>query len=89
MTRRYVAYVCGGDFRPGPRGECPDAVHDYPEPIGYVDFFEVAGSRLHRGWLNVQCKQCGLFGWIAGRIDPKTDHLVPASPPDPTYRSEK
>lgn len=81
MTRRLarnVAYVCGGDFRPGPRDTCPDPVHDWPLPRGYVDADEVASARLSRRWTNARCERCGLYGWRPGRINPETDHHVPA-----------
>lgn len=78
MAKTYAIYICGGDFRPGPRDACPDPVHDWPEPAGYVDSFEVANSRLSRRWSNVRCPQCGLYGWRPGRIDAAMDHLVPA-----------
>jgi len=78
MSRRYAIHICGGDFRPGPRDTCPDPVHDWPLPAGYVDSFEVADARLRRRWQNVPCPQCDLYGWRPGRIDPTTDHHVPA-----------
>lgn len=75
---RYVTYLCGGDYRPGPRDTCPDPVHDWPEPSGYVDSFEVASSRANRGWVSVRCPSgCGIYGWRPGRIDPTMDHRVP------------
>ena len=74
---RYVAFLCGGDFRPGQRSACPDSVHDWPEPDGYVDAFEVANSRLRRKWHSVPCPQCDLYGWRPGRIDAAMDHHVP------------
>ena len=72
--------LCGSS-RPGPRDPCPDPVHDWPEPGGYVSASEVAGARLRRGWHNVPCGQCDLYGWRPGRIDPTTDHHVPAGIP--------
>lgn len=83
MTRRNVIYICGGDFRPGPRDACPDAVHDWPLPRGYVDAWEVAESRLRRGWQNLACSRCGLYDWIPGRINKEMDHYVPAKGGDP------
>lgn len=71
-------YVCGGDLRPGPRDDCPAAVHDWPLPSGYVDASEVAHSRLYRGWSNRKCPICGRYGWGPGRIRPVTDVRVPA-----------
>lgn len=75
--RTSAIYLCGGDYRPGPRSTCPDPVHDYPEPAGYIDACEVAAARLRRGWRDVACPRCSLYGWVPGRIDPKTDHHVP------------
>jgi len=78
----YRIHLCGGDYRPGPRGNCPDPVHDWPLPRGYIDATEVAAQRLNRRWRNVPCGQCGLYGWIPGRINPATDHLVEADRDD-------
>ena len=75
-----AVYLCGGDMRPGPRDECPDPLHDWPLPDGYVDAAEVAGSRLGRGWRNVRCERCGLYGWRAGRLR-DGDVRVPAPEP--------
>jgi hypothetical protein len=73
---RYAIYLCGGDLRPGPRGtECPDPLHDYPLPAGYVDASEEAASRLGRGWGNPRCGRCGLHGWTPGR--PRTGEQLP------------
>ena len=60
-------YICGGDFRPGPRDACPDDLHDWPLPAGYVDAAEVAQRRLNDGWSNWRCPDCGLYGWRVGR----------------------
>lgn len=73
-------YLCGGDLRPGPRGVCPDPVHDYPLPRGYVDASDVAHARLRRQWSNTRCPVCGLYGWRPGRINTETDIRVPAEP---------
>lgn len=67
MSRRTVdaVYLCGGDDRPGPRGtDCPDALHDHPLPVGYVDASEEAASRLGRRWRQRKCPSCGLYGWL-------------------------
>jgi hypothetical protein len=84
MTRRLhnQVYLCGGNYRPGPRGACPNVVHDWPLPAGYVDAATVAEGRLRRRWTNAQCDQCGLYGWIPGRINPETDHHIPAREDD-------
>lgn len=70
--------VCGGDYRPGRRDECRDALHDYPLPSGYVDASEVAASRLSHGWANRRCSICGLYGWVPGRPTPYQDVRVAA-----------
>ena len=59
-----AVYICGGDDRPGPRAECPEPIHDYPLPAGYVDASEVAAQRIYRQWKNVRCKKCGIYGFI-------------------------
>jgi hypothetical protein len=57
-------FLCGGDFTPGPRDtDCPNALHDHPLPAGYGEAHEVAMSRLYRGWSNLRCPDCGLYGW--------------------------
>jgi hypothetical protein len=71
--------ICGGDLRSGPRDECPDRLHDFPLPSGYVDASEAAERRMQRGWGNKRCARCGLYGWEPGRPtgDP-CDEPVPA-----------
>jgi len=67
-------FICGGDVSPGPRdSDCPNALHDWPLPSGYVDAAQVAASRLSRRWSNRRCARCGLYGWAPGRINPVTD----------------
>lgn len=74
-----VIYLCGGDLRPGKRGDCPDDLHDFPLPSGYTDAAEEAASRLARGWVQRRCPQCRLYGWIPGRSAGKPcDERVPA-----------
>ena len=75
----YATYICGGDFRSGPRDDCPDPLHDYPLPSGYVDADEAAHRRLYKGWSQSRCPRCGLYGWQPGRPtgDP-CDERVPA-----------
>ena len=74
--------VCGGDLRQAPRDTCPDPLHDWPLPKGYIDANEVATERLHRGWRQRRCRRCRLVGWIPGRIEPsKGDTHVPFSAP--------
>lgn len=74
-----AVYLCGGNLAPGPRDECPDALHDWPLPSGYIDAADVASSRLSRGWANVRCPNCRLYGWRPGRIRPETDQRKEAS----------
>lgn len=60
-------YLCGGDFNNlDPRSECPNVLHDWPLPRGYVDASEVAGARIAAGWSNRRCPDCGLYGWAPG-----------------------
>ena len=61
-------YLCGGDFRPGKRDACPNTLHDYPLPDGYVDAGEVAGRRLRKRWHSPRCPDCGLYGWRPGTL---------------------
>ena len=61
--------LCGGDYRRlEPRDPCPNALHDWPLPVGYFDAGEMAGSRLAHGWSNTKCPDCGLYGWAPGRF---------------------
>lgn len=73
-----AVYICGGDESPGAREECKNPLHDWPLPSGYVDAGIVAASRLYHGWHNVKCKDCGLYGWVAGRPTPHNDTRVVA-----------
>lgn len=60
--------VCVIDETPGPRDtDCPDQLHDRPLPGGYVAAAEVAAQRFYKGWANVECPRCGLYGWRPGR----------------------
>ena len=72
-----ATFICGGDESPGPRDPCPDTLHDYPLPVGYVDRSEVAHRRLYKRWRNVRCRQCGLYGWVP----PLGDTTEPVKPP--------
>ena len=57
-------YLCGGDYgRLDPREPCPNALHDWPLPSGYVDAGMVAGARIAAGWGNNRCPDCHLYGW--------------------------
>lgn len=66
-TRRRTAIICEPDYRPGPRDECPNALHDHPLPSGYIAASDVAMQRLRRGWATPRCPDCGLYGWRRGR----------------------
>jgi len=61
---RYRTFICGGDERPGPRDACPNALHDYPLPAGYVDASVVAERRLRQRWRSARCPDCHLYGWV-------------------------
>lgn len=66
--RVYRIFLCGGDMRPGPRGtECPDRLHDFPLPSGYLEAADEAAARLRRGWGNTRCARCMRYGWQPGR----------------------
>ena len=73
------AFICGGDLTSGPRDDCPNVLHDFPLPAGYVDASEAAEKRLRHRWHNARCPDCGLYGWRPG--DPTgdlRDERVPA-----------
>lgn len=84
--KEYRSFLCGGDMRPGPREtDCPDPLHDFPLPRGYVDAHEEAMSRLNRRWTSKRCGLCGLYGWLPGeprkgeqvvRVRPSVDPVV-------------
>lgn len=68
MARQRPTFICGGDYgRLDPRSECPNVLHDWPLPAGYVDASEVAAARLRNRWGNKKCSECGLYGWTPGR----------------------
>lgn len=74
-----ATYLCLSDMSSGPRDECPDPLHDYPLPAGYVDASEAADRRLRKGWANVRCPRCGLCGWRPGKpTGDACDQRVPA-----------
>lgn len=81
-----AVYLCGGDFRPSKRAECPNQLHDWPLPSGYVGAAEVAERRIRNGWKNIRCEICDRFGWREGRKLAEGDTRVPYQPsePDPT-----
>ncbi len=63
-----TTFICGGDFTAlQPRGDCSNALHDWPLPSGYVDASDMAAARLQQGWSNPRCPDCRLFGWLPGR----------------------
>lgn len=62
-----AVYICGGDYRPGPRPECRNELHDWPLPAGYGESFEVAEARLRNRWRNKRCPDCGIYGWEPGQ----------------------
>lgn len=69
MSRRNAIYICGGDTHHlDDREPCPDPLHDWPLPIGYVDASNMAESRLSHGWSNKRCRKCGLYGWTPGQM---------------------
>lgn len=69
MARPKPIYVCGGAYHLiEPRSGCPNSLHDWPLPLGYVDAGEMAASRLSQGWRNVRCRTCNVYGWVQGRM---------------------
>lgn len=70
---RYAVHICGGASGTGPKREndCPNALHDWPTPSGYIDATEEAGWRLRHQWANVKCPDCGLYGWRPGKLTAK------------------
>jgi hypothetical protein len=74
---RDVVFLCGGyDRTAAPRDECPNRLHDWPLPSGYIEADDVARSRLGRGWKNRKCPDCRLYGWEPGRIDERDNALA-------------
>lgn len=72
---RNSTIICGPDETPGPRSTCPNRLHDYPLPEGYVTASVVAGRRLSKRWRNPRCPDCGLHGWT-----PPASYDGPSSP---------
>lgn len=68
MTETTTVFVCGGDMRPGSRDECPNAIHDWPLPSGYVDAFVSASRRLGNRWSQKRCPDCRRYGWLPGKL---------------------
>ena len=72
-------YICGGNLQSGTRDTCPDPLHDFPLPDGYVDAGEAAARRLRKRWSQQKCGQCGLYGWLPGQpTGDQCDARVPA-----------
>lgn len=69
--------LCVTDNSAGTRDVCPQKVHDWPLPNGYVAAQDEATRRLRKGWRNLKCKHCGRFGWAPGKLTP-ADTRVPA-----------
>lgn len=59
--------ICGENFTPGPRIECPNSVHDHPLPAGYSEAHDAAGQRTRAGWKSKRCPDCKLYGWVKPR----------------------
>lgn len=75
--KNYSTYICGGYYSNlDDRGDCPNALHDWPLPHGYVDASEVAGSRLSQGWSNWKCPECKLYGWAPGSRRPESTNPI-------------
>lgn len=78
MTRKKPVFICGGDFTPEERGDCPNPVHNWPLAKGYIDASGQADRRIRTGWGNPKCPTCGLYGWTPGKLhDTDTISLPP------------
>lgn len=53
-------------MNPPRNSDCPNALHDWPLPTGYIAASDVAGVRLRARWSNRKCSECGLYGWAPG-----------------------
>lgn len=51
---------------PPRNSDCPNPLHDWPLPTGYIAASDVAGARLRARWSNRECPECGLYGWAPG-----------------------
>ena len=69
-------FICEPNYTPGPRSDCPNALHDYPLPGGYIAASDIAEARLRKRWSNARCPDCGLYGWRPG--EPLSDRYGPA-----------
>lgn len=43
---------------------CINRVHNYPLPDSYLHASDMAHERLAAGWDNIQCPDCGRYGWV-------------------------
>ncbi|MET8648509.1 hypothetical protein [Nocardia aurea] len=70
MNRDRTTFICGEDFSTlEPRDPCPNPLHDWPLPAGFVSASMMAESRLEQGWGNTSCPDCREYGWVPGRFD--------------------
>lgn len=82
MAKQYKIYICGGNYKNlQKREECPDPLHDWPLPHGYVEASEVAGARLGARWSNRKCRRCGIYGWAPS--DKRGENTNPIHVPAP------
>ena len=65
-SKRPGVRLCMENDTPGPRDECPNALHDYPLPSGYLDEHRVASERISNSWKQKKCPDCKIYGWIKG-----------------------
>lgn len=65
-----ATYVCGGEEGTARerQTDCRNEVHDWPEPVGYIDASVEADWRLKHGWSNVPCPWCPRYGWRPGNL---------------------
>ena len=60
-----TTYLCSPNYDElEERVACPNRLHDWPLPAGYVTAGEVALSRVSQGWRQRRCPDCGLY-WVA------------------------
>lgn len=87
MAKQYKIFICGGDYTNlQAREDCPDSLHDWPLPDGYVEASEVAAARLRERWSNRKCRRCGLYGWAPCGKRPESTH--PVHVPFPSAKEE-
>lgn len=56
--------------------ECPNFLHDWPLPTGYVAASITAEARLSNGWNNAKCPDCSKYGWIPSNRRPRSTNPV-------------